>query len=324
MPVGFTFNVLDVDKFMIRDKYGKVLSELAEENPDIVVLTADLEKSNKTGEFAAAHPGRFFNFGIAEQNMMGAAAGFAASGKIPYVATFATFASLRCAEQVHTDIAYPDLKVRILATHAGLSLGIGGPTHHAISDIAIMRGMPNMTVFVPADGNECARGVRESVDRRGPIYMRLGRGSEPVVYKKDYDFEFGRAVTVREGGDISLIACGIAVMACIRAARKLEEEGIEARVLDMHTIKPLDEDAVIKAAEETGAVLTVEEHSIIGGLGSAVAEVLAEAGPEARFERLGIPDVFSPIGNPDELISRYGLDDSGVYSRARNLLETGN
>jgi len=321
MPVGFTFNVLDVDKFAIRDKYGKILAELAETNPDIVVLTADLMMSNKTRDFAEAHPDRFFNFGIAEQNMMGAAAGLAANGKIPYAATFATFASLRCAEQIHTDIAYPGLKVRILATHAGLSLGIGGPTHHAIQDIAVMRSMPNMTVFVPADGREAGKGVRESVDHPGPIYFRLGRGAEPVVYKKDYQFELGKAVTVREGDDVTIIACGIAVMAAIRAARKLEEEGISARVIDMHTIKPLDVETVIEAARETEAVLTVEEHSVIGGLGGAVAETLAEAGLRVDFDRLGIPDAFSPIGTPDDLLGRYGLNDEGVYKRVKELIE---
>lgn len=178
-----------------------------------------------------------------------------------------------------------------------------------------------MTVFVPADGNECVKGVRASLDLPGPIYFRLGRGAEPLVYKEDYDFDFGKAVTLREGGDVAVIACGVAVMAAIRAARKLEEDGIQTRVIDMHTIKPLDVETVVKAARETGALLTVEEHNTIGGLGSAVAEAVAAAGVETRFERLGIPDVFSPIASPDELFKEYGLDDKGVYLKVKSLVQ---
>jgi len=320
VPKGFTFNVLDVDRFATREMYGKVLAEIGQRNPDIVVLTADLMRSNKTGDFAKVVPERFFNFGIAEQNMMAAAAGLAANGKIPYVSTYAAFASMRCCEQVRTDIAYPKLKVRIVSSHSGLSMGNGGTTHHATEDIAIMRSMANMTVVVPADANECAKAVIESVDYPGPIYMRVGRGAEPIVYKTDYEFKIGRAVTVRDGRDVAVIACGIAVMAAVKAARKLETEGVGVRVIDMHTIKPLDTEAVLKAARETGRILTVEEHNIIGGLGGAVAETIAEAGLGVRFRRLGLPDIYSTIGQPDDLYQRYGLDQDGVYKAVKELL----
>lgn len=320
MPQGFTYNVIDVDRFATREMYGKVLAEIGQSNPDIVVLTADMMRSNKTGDFAKVIPERFFNFGIAEQNMMAAAAGLAVSGKIPYVSTFAAFASLRCAEQLRTDIAYPNLNVRIVSSHAGLSMGNGGTTHHATEDIAICRAMANMTVIVPADANECAKAVYASIDYPGPIYMRLGRGAEPVVYKKDYDFSIGKAVTVREGSDVSIIACGILVMAAIKAARKLAQEGIEAKVIDMHTIKPLDEEAVLAATRDIGVVVTAEEHTIIGGLGGAVAEVLAESGMPVKFSRIGLPDVYSTIGSPDALYARYGLDADGIYQRVKEIL----
>lgn len=321
MPQGFTYNVLDVDRFATREMYGKVLAEIGQTNPDIVVLTADLMRSNKTGDFAKEIPERFFNFGIAEQNMMAAAAGMAVSGKIPYVSTFAAFASMRCCEQLRTTIAYPKLKVRIVSSHSGLSMGNGGTTHHATEDLAICRSMANMTVIVPADASECAKVVHESIDYPGPIYMRLGRGAEPIVYKKDYDFAIGQAVTVREGNDITVIACGILVMAAVKAARKLDAEGISLRVVDMHTIKPLDEEAVLKAARETGTIITAEEHNIVGGLGGAVAEVLAESGIPARFSRIGIPDIFSTIGAPDDLYARYGLDADGIYNRVKEMLK---
>lgn len=320
MPQGFTYNVLDVDRFATREMYGKVLAEIGQTNPDIVVLTADLMRSNKTGDFAKVIPERFFNFGIAEQNMMAAAAGLAVCGKIPYVSTFAVFASMRCCEQLRSAIAYPKLNVRIVSSHAGLSMGNGGTTHHATEDLAICRAMANMTVIVPADANECAKAVYASIDYSGPIYMRLGRGAEPIVYKKDYDFAIGRAVTVCEGSDITVIACGIMVMAAVKAARKLEAEGISVRVVDMHTLKPLDEAAVLAAAQETGTVITAEEHTIIGGLGGAVAEVLAESGIPVKFSRIGLPDIYSTIGAPDDLYARYGLDTDGIYRKIKEIL----
>lgn len=320
MPKGFTWTTLDVDKFSTREMYGKILAELSPTDERIVVLTSDLMMSNKTGDFARVCPERFFNFGIAEQNMMAAAAGFAVSGKIPFASTMAVFASLRCAEQMRTDIAYPNLNVRIISTHSGLSMGNGGTTHHSTEDIAVTRSMANMTVIVPADVNCCAKAVVESLDYQGPIYMRLGRGAEPIVYKGEFDFKIGRANTLREGDDISVIACGICVMAAIKAARKLEKEGIGVRVIDMHTIKPLDTGVIVKAAEETGKVITVEEHNIIGGLGSAVGETIAEAGVGVKFKRLGIPDIYSVIGQPDDLYERYGLDANGIYNSIKEFV----
>lgn len=320
MPKGFTWTTLDVDKFATREMYGKILAELSPTDERIVVLTSDLMMSNKTGDFARVCPERFFNFGIAEQNMMAAAAGFAVSGKIPFASTMAVFASLRCAEQMRTDIAYPNLNVRIISTHSGLSMGNGGTTHHSTEDIAVTRSMANMTVIVPADANCCAKAVVESLDYQGPIYMRLGRGAEPIVYKGEFDFKIGRANTLREGDDISVIACGICVMAAIKAARKLEKEGIGVRVIDMHTIKPLDTGVIVKAAEETGKVITVEEHNIIGGLGSAVGETIAEAGVGVKFKRLGIPDIYSVIGQPDDLYERYGLDANGIYNSIKEFV----
>lgn len=320
MPKGFTWTTLDVDKFATREMYGKILAELAPADERIVVLTSDLMMSNKTGDFARAHPERFFNFGIAEQNMMGAAAGFAISGKIPFASTMAVFASLRCAEQLRTDIAYPNLNVRIISTHSGLSMGNGGTTHHSTEDIAVTRSMANMTVIVPADANCCAKAVVESLDYQGPIYMRLGRGAEPIVYKREFDWSIGKANTVREGDDVAVIACGICVMAAVKAARKLEKEGINVRIIDMHTVKPLDVEPVIRAARETGRKITVEEHNTVGGLGSAVGETIAEAGVACRFRKLGIPDLYSVIGQPDDLYERYGLDADGIYNSVKEFL----
>jgi transketolase len=210
--------------------------------------------------------------------------------------------------------------VRIISTHSGLSMGNGGTTHHSTEDIAITRSMANMTVIVPADANCCAKVVVDSLEYQGPIYMRLGRGAEPIVYKGEFDFEIGKANTVREGGDVTVIACGICVMAAIKASRKLEKEGIGARVIDMHTIKPLDTEAIVKAADETGKIITMEEHNTIGGLGSAVGETIAEAGLGVKFKRLGIPDIYSAIGQPDDLYERYELDADGIYNAIKGLL----
>ena len=317
----FTWNVLDLEELSARETYGKVLVQFGEQNKDIVVLTADLMLSNKTVEFARAFPERFFNFGIAETNMMAAAAGFAISGKIPFVSTFACFASMRCCEQVRTDIAYPKLPVRIVATHAGVSHGAGGTTHHATEDLAIMRSLANMTVIAPADATETAEAVRASIDYPGPVYIRFGRGREPLVYQPGYAYEIGKAITLHQGNDAAVFACGVAVWAAKNAAEKLEAEGIGLRVVDLHTLKPIDEQAVIRAALETGAIVTAEEHTIIGGLGGAVAEVLADAGIGVSFKRIGFPDVYSDIGSPRELLSRYGLDPDGIIRGVREVLQ---
>ncbi len=303
-----------------RDAFGKVLVELGRADPRIVALTADLGSSVRTAWFAEEFPDRAFNFGIAEQDMMGAAAGLALAGKIPFVSTYAIFASLRAAEQARTDVAYGNLPVRICASHSGLTIGPGGPTHQSIEDVAIYRGMPNMTVIVPADGVGAAAATRAAIDLPGPVYMRLSRAKEPTVYRSEKGVRLGIANTVRQGTDLTIIACGPCVGRSLAAAGLLAEEGIQARVIDVHTIKPIDVQTVVGAADDTGRVLTVEEHSIIGGLGSAVAEALAEAGQGVRFRRLGIPDQFPTTGPYEELVTYYGLDAAGIVQVARGLL----
>jgi transketolase len=319
---GFTYTTDTLDKMSQADVYGRVIVELAEKNPNVVVLTSDLMRSNKTGDFNKIFPERFFNFGIAETNMVAASAGLAASGKIPFLSTMAAFLSLRCAEAIRTDIAYPNLPVRMIATHAGLSMGNGGTTHHSTEDIAILRAMANMTVIVPADSIETGKAVRATNGLAGPVYIRIGRIREPLAYESDvYDYTIGRSVMMSDyGNDAAVIACGVCVKAAMDAADELKEEGLKIKVVNMHTIKPLDSDAVISAARSTGAVIAAEEHSIIGGLGSAVAETLAEAGIGIRFNRLGIPDIYSVIGYPKQLYARYGIDKNGIKEGVKKLL----
>jgi transketolase len=279
-----------------------------------VFLTADLVKSTKMKEFVQAYPERFFNLGIMEQNLMTVAAGMSLAGKHPFVATFGAFASMRACEQVRTDICYQGTNVKIMATHSGLSFGQAGTTHHCLEDIAIMRTFPGMTVLVPADSFETAQMVRALVDYPGPAYIRMGRGFEFPAYENDrFEFKIGKANTLREGTDITVIACGIGVEGAKEASEFLElENNISVRVVDMHTIKPLDRAAIIKAARETKAIITVEEHSIIGGLGSAVAEVLAEEGIAIPFKRLGIQDEWAMIGYPEDLYEHYGIGANGI------------
>jgi transketolase len=311
---------LDVEKLSARELYGKVLVQFGGQNKDIVVLTADLMLSNKTVEFARAFPQRFFNFGVAETNMMAAAAGFAISGKIPFVSTFSCFASMRCCEQIRTDIAYPNLPVKIVATHAGVSHGVGGTTHHATEDLAIMRSIANLTVVAPADAVQTGEAVKASIDYPGPVYIRIGRGRDPLVYQPGCEFEIGKAITLRPGNDATVIACGIAVWAARNAAEKLQAEGISLRVIDLHTIKPIDREAVINAALETGAIVTAEEHSVIGGLGGAVAEVLADESIGVSFKRIGFPDTYTCIGDPKEIMSRYEIDPDGIVKGVKEVL----
>jgi transketolase len=303
-----------------RDVYGTKLAELGAVHEEIVVLTADLMNSNKLGDFKKVFPERFFNVGIAEANMMGIGAGLALEGKVPFVSTFATFASMRACEQVRTDIAYPNLPVKIIATVGGLSGGTMGPTHQGMEDMGIMRMMPNMTVIAPGDPLQMSQFIQQAYELPGPVYIRLGRGNDPVIYGDDQVLEVGKAITAREGSDVTIISCGTIMRDALRAAASLEEDGISARVVDMHTIKPLDAAAVIKAAEETGHIVTAEDHTIIGGLGSAVAEVLAEAGIPCRFKRLGVPDVFALVGPPGQLYRHYGFDWEGIDAIARTLL----
>lgn len=322
MAGGMSYNIDDLQDLTQAEVYGRLLVELGKQHPEIVVLTADLAKSTKAGVFFKEFPERSFNFGIAEANMVSAAAGLALTGKKPYCSTFACFASMRVCEQIRTDLCYPFLDVKIMGTHSGLSMGNGGTTHHSTEDLAIMRSFANMTVCVPADGIETAKLVTASVDHKGPMYMRVGRGFEPPAYQSpDYDFTIGKAVTMRQGKDATVIACGVCVLAAVEAADELKDENnIDVRVINMHTIKPLDTEAIIAAAKETGAIVTAEEHNIIGGLGGAVAETLCDAGVTCKFKRLGVPDVFSIIGYPEDLYRHYGFDIDGIKNGVKKVL----
>lgn len=318
---GTSWTCYDSSTMTSREIYGRTLAELAKSDDRIVALTADLEKSTALNKFGEQFPERVFNVGIAEQNLMGAAAGMAKTGLIPFASTFAIFACMRGGEQIRTDIAYQNLPVKIIATHAGISFGHAGTTHHCTEDFAIMRAIPNMTVICPADGIETSRAVRACMEINGPVYMRIGRGFEPPCYEnEEYDFEIGKAVTMREGKDLTIIACGIAVLQSLNAAKTLAEEGIDVRVVNMHTIKPLDREAVIAAAKETGKVLTIEEHNVLGGLGDAVASVIAEEGIACEFKKHGLQDCFSVIGYAEDLYAHYGLDANGIADRVRLMM----
>lgn len=308
-----------MSKIATRDAYGKALVKLGGINPNLVVLDADLSKSTKTAEFAKAFPERFFEVGVAEQNLMGTAAGLAAAGKLPFASSFAVFATGRAFEQIRNTIAYPRLNVKIAATHAGISVGEDGASHQSIEDVGLMRLVPNMTVLVPADARETEKAVMAAVEIQGPVYLRLGRLAVPQVYQEDYDFVVGRAVEMRPGCDLTIMANGLMVYEALQAADALQAKGISARVLNLHTVKPLDKQAVIRAARETGAVLTAEEHSVIGGLGSAVAEVLGENFP-VPLRRVGIYDRFGESGRPEELLEKYGLTSYHLTAAAEELL----
>ena len=303
-----------------RDAYGEALAELGETNKDVVVLDADLSGSTKTAIFAKKFPERFFNMGIAEQNMMGTAAGLAASGKVPFASTFAIFATGRAWEQVRQSIAYPKLNVKIVATHAGITVGEDGASHQSVEDIAVMRVIPNMTVIVPADGVETKKAIREIVRYKGPVYVRLSRGKSPVVLDDSYSFEIGKGVVLKDGTDVSLLACGVMVYKALQAADILGKEGISARVINISSIKPIDADLIIRAARETGCVVTAEEHSIIGGLGGAVAETLAENCP-IPVKRVGIEDKFGTSGDADLLMELYGLTADNIARAAREVIK---
>jgi transketolase len=301
---------------------GEELADLADRDPRIVVLTADLASANRTVEFKARHPERFFDFGIAEKNMITAAAGMAACGQVPYAATFAAFSAILGAEQIRTDCAYPDLPVRIIGTHSGISMGFYGTSHHATEDLGMMRTVANLTIVCTTDANHLRAVLRASLDHPGAIYIRLGRGRDPEVYPEVPAITFGRAIRLREGSDLAIIATGAEVRPALDAAAMLAGRGIEARVVDMHTIKPLDADEVRAAAAETGAILTVEEHNVIGGLGSAVAEVLVDCA-RVPFRRHGIEDEFAPVGPPAGLYAHYKLDAAGIASVAQEMLVVG-
>jgi transketolase len=304
-------------KIATREAYGQALAEIGEEIDDIVVLDADLSGSTKTAVFAKKYPERFFNMGIAEQNLMGTAAGFATCGKIPFASTFAMFATGRAFEQVRNSICYPGLNVKIAATHAGLTVGEDGATHQAIEDLAIMRAIPNMTVINPADSVEARKAVRAAALHEGPVYLRFGRLAVETIFDEGYEFEIGKGKVLKEGTDAAVIATGIMVGEALKAAEILEKEGINVMVANIHTLKPIDEEIVLKAAE-CGTIVTAEEHSIIGGLGSAVAEVLAEKKP-TPMRRIGIKDEFGQSGKPEELLKLYSLTAEDIVKAVKEI-----
>ncbi len=303
-----------------RDAYGKALVALGEREPRVVVLDGDLSSSTKTGMFAKRFPDRFFNMGIAEQNLMGTAAGLAAAGKIPYASTFAIFASGRAWEQVRQSIAYAELNVKIVATHSGVTVGEDGGSHQSVEDISLMRSIPGMTVIVPADAVETEKVIMEIARHKGPMFVRLGRTKVPVVFENGCDFAIGRASTIAEGTDVAIIAAGVMTAKAVDAGAKLSAMGIHARIINMSTIKPIDEAAIVHAAEQTGALVTAEEHSIIGGLGSAVAEVVVKNCP-VPVEFVGIRDTFGTSGSSEELLEYFGLTASHIMASAERAIK---
>lgn len=319
---GTNWNAYDGATMTAREIYGRTLAYLAETDERIVGLTADLEKTTAIKFFADKYPERFYNVGIAEQNMFGIAAGLAKAGLIPFVSTMAIFTTMRAGEQVRTDIAYQNLPVKIIATHAGISFGHAGTTHHCTEDLAIMRAIPNMTVICPADGIETSKVVQACIDIPGPVYVRIGRGFEPPCYESDdYEYEVGKAITMREGTDFTIICCGIAVLQALNAAKTLaENDGLSVRVINMHTIKPIDREAIIQAVMDTRRILTIEEHNIYGGLGDAVGSVIAESGKGCVFRKHGMMDVFSEIGYAEDLYAYYGFDANGIVDKVREMM----
>lgn len=310
----------DVKKIATRDSYGNALTELAEEYPNLVVLDADLAAATKTGIFKKAYPDRHIDCGIAESNMIGIAAGLATAGKIPFASSFAMFVAGRAYEQVRNSVGYPKLNVKIGATHAGISVGEDGATHQCCEDIALMRTIPGMVVINPADDVEAKAAVKAALDHEGPVYLRFGRLAVPVINDTpDYKFEIGKGVTLREGKDVTLIATGLEVAETLEAADMLAKDGIDAKVINIHTIKPLDEELVVAAAKETGKVVTIEEHSVIGGLGSAVCDCLAEKAP-TKVLKIGVNDTFGESGPAVELIKKYGLDAESIYNKVKAFM----
>ena len=302
-----------------RKEYANALTEVGKERTDVVVLDADFSSSTRTAEFAKNFPERVFNCGIAEQNMIGTAAGLAAAGKTVFASTFAAFATGRCWDQIRQAVAYSNLDVKIVATHAGITVGPDGATHQALEDIAIMRVLPNMTVIVPADGAETYKAIKAIAKYKGPCYVRLGRSDVPLVTSMETPFEVGKASLLKEGSDITLAACGQMVAICLEAAEELESKGISAEVLNVSTIKPLDKEAIVKSVEKTGCIVTAEEHSIEGGLGSAVCEFLCETYPVPQ-QRIGTPACFGESGESDALMKKYGLTKEHVIDASEKVI----
>ncbi|NME82996.1 transketolase family protein [Clostridium sp. SM-530-WT-3G] len=308
------------NKIATREAYGKALVKLSNINQNVVVLDADLSKSTKTAEFKAVAPERFINMGIAEANMMGVAAGLSTCGKIPFVSTFAMFAAGRAFEQIRNSICYPNLNVKVCATHAGLTVGEDGATHQSIEDISLMRSIPGMTVINPCDAVETEAAILAIADYDGPCYVRLGRLAVNVINdEKNYKFEIGKGITLAEGTDVTIIATGMMVELALQAKEELAKDGINARIINIHTIKPIDSELLIKAAKETGAIVTAEEHSIIGGLGSAVSEVVSEECPVPVL-KVGIQDTFGESGKPNELLEKYGLTVQSIVEKAKKAI----
>ncbi len=309
-----------MEKVSLRDAYGEVLVELGREDERIVVLDADLSGSTKTAKFAKAFPERFFNMGIAELNMMNTAAGLATTGKIPFVSTFAIFGTGRAWEAVRQTICYPNLSVKIVCTHGGITVGEDGASHQALGDVANMRNIPNMRVIVPADDVETRQVIRKIAYTDGPFYVRLSREKFPRIFDENYEFEIGKGHVLVEGEDVTVVSNGVMTSFALLAAENLERKGVSVEVIHMPTVKPIDVELVVKSAQKTGAVVTAEEHSIIGGLGSAVAEVLVENYP-VPMERLGTPDVFGRSGKGWELLHYFGLDEEGIEKKVKKVLE---
>ncbi|MCI9631944.1 transketolase family protein [Schaedlerella arabinosiphila] len=307
-------------KIATRESYGNALAELGKEHEDVVVLDADLAAATKTGVFKKAFPERHIDCGIAECNMIGVAAGLSTTGKVPFASSFAMFAAGRAFEQVRNSVGYPKLNVKIGATHAGISVGEDGASHQCNEDIALMRTIPGMVVISPADDVEAKAAVKAAYEHQGPVYLRFGRLAVPVINDRpDYKFELGKGVVLREGKDLAIIATGLPVANCLEAAEKLAADGIEAKVINIHTIKPLDEELVVAAAKETGKVVTVEEHSVIGGLGSAVCDVLCAQAP-TKVLKIGINDTYGESGPAAELVKKYGLDADSIYEKIKSQI----
>lgn len=302
-----------------REAYGNALAAVGAKNKNIVVLDADLSKSTKTNVFKEQFPDRFFNVGIAEQNLISVGAGLAAAGKIPFVSSFAMFATGRAFEQIRNAVCYPKLNVKVCATHAGITVGEDGATHQSLEDIACMRVLPNMTVVVPADEAETTSVIEWAANYQGPVYVRLGRAGVDDTTPAGYQFVPGKSQTLVEGSDLTIISCGALVGPAVEGAKELAQAGISARVINMASIKPIDKDAIVKAAQETGAILTAEEHNVVGGLGSAVAEVVVQEAP-VPMAFVGVQDSFGESGTPKELMAKYGLTAKDIVAAAKNLV----
>jgi transketolase len=308
------------NKKAIRDAYGEVLLEIGKENKDVVVLDADVASSSKSGVFGKEFPDRFFNVGIAEANMAAIAAGLATTGKIPFINTFAAFMVLRAADPARSLIAYTNLNVKLAGTYAGLSDSYDGASHHAIADIAFMRALPNMTVISVADAVETAKATKAAAAYNGPVYLRLSRAEVPIIFDESYEFEIGKGVQLTEGNDVTIVATGYMVTKSLEAAELLKSKGIKARVVNIHTIKPIDKELLIKCAQETGAVVTAEEHNVYGGLGSAVSEVLIKEYP-VPMEIIGVEDTFTESGDYEELLEKYGLSVGNIVSKVEAVMK---